>query len=693
MVEVLLLLGGNILGLNLYYKNKKQNKKQHLHALMSKGSPQFLTADEGVVKQVDTVAVKVKSPEEIQAMRYLNGNVGSIVLLVAGRAYPAAILPGIALAIYASLPIFTRTYTSVIKERKLKNDLLNGLVVTGTMATGYFLVTAIFTFVSNLGTVVVQKSKGYSEEMLKGVFDQKVSTVWLLRDGAELETPIEEVKINDVVIVHTGELIPLDGVIIKGAVTVDQHALTGESIPVEKAEGDKVLASTVVIAGYAQVEVKQTGQNTVVAKIENVLQGTSHFKTGIQLKGETWADKAAAPILGLGILMFPLQGAAVSTAVFNMSPGNGIRLSASAQTLTHIILAAQENILIKDGRVLEQLMEVDTVIFDKTGTLTEDEHVVSRILCANNGYSEQDILYFAAATEQKVSHPLARAIIEKAEASELTLPDVALSDSRYEVGMGVTATVNGKTTQVGSLSFMEKADISIPDQIKDDVQSAIDDGFSVVMVVIEAEIVGAIEIQAQLRPEVKQVIKSLREHGIKHMYILSGDQMEPTRQMAGMLELDGYFHNVSPEDKSNIIEKLQQEGKKVCFIGDGINDVIAMKKANASISLSGASTIATDVAQVILMSGTLSELDELFEIAHNLKEKLIMTITSYTTVVLVSFTSIVFLGAPPFVALVIQSIVNNTYGMSQALLPLKQLRDNKKKEYEKERKLLADKTS
>jgi len=696
VLEALFLIGGNLFGISLYYKNKKQPKKRHLHALMGSGSGSLaVSADDiGEVNAItESAKKKEKTKEEIAAMRVLNSNVGSVVLLVASRAYPILTLPGMALAVYGCLPIYKRTYLSVVKERKLKNDLLNGLVVTGTLGTGHFLVTALFTFVSNLGTVVVQKSKGYSEEMLKGVFDQKVSTVWLLRDGSEIETPIEEVTINDVVIVHTGELIPLDGIILKGAVTVDQHALTGESIPVEMAEGDKVLASTVVIAGYAQIKVTQTGENTVVAKIENVLQSTSHFKTGLQLKGETWADKAAAPILGLGVLLWPFQGAAVTTAVFNMSPGNGIRLSASAQTLTHIILAAQENILIKDGRVLEQLMEVDTVIFDKTGTLTEDEHAVSRILCANNDYSEDDILYFAAATEQKVSHPLARAIIEKAEALELSLPDVALSDSRYEVGMGVTATVNGKTTQVGSLSFMEKAGIAIPDEIKDDVQATISNGFSVVMVVVEAQIVGAIEIQAQLRPEVKQIIKSLRGHGIKHMYILSGDQLEPTRQMAEMLELDGYFHNVSPEDKSNIIEKLQGEGKTVCFIGDGINDVIAMKKANASISLSGASTIATDVAQVILMNGTLHELDDLFEIAHRLKSKLVMTITSYTTVVLVSFTSIMFFGAPPFVALVVQSLVNNTYGMSQALLPLKQLRDNKKKEYENERKLLAKKTS
>ena len=696
MIEALLLLGGNALGLGLYYKNKKKKKNKHLHALMNTGSSKLLTADDKAIEHTDIIKLedsREKTPEERQAMNFLNGNIGSVVLLLGSRFYPIAFLPGVALAVYACLPIYKRAYTSIFVERKLKNDILNGLVVTGSLATGHYLVTAVFTFISNLGTVVVQKSKGYSEEMLKGVFDQKVSKVWLLKDGIELETAIEEINSDDVVIVHTGELIPLDGNIVKGAITVDQHALTGESIPVEKGLDDKVLASTVVIAGYAWVKVTQTGQNTVVAKIENVLQGTSHFKTGIQLKGESWADKAAAPILGLGMTLWPLQGAAIATAVFNCSPGNGIRLSASAQTLTHIILAAQKNILIKDGRVLEQLMEVDTVVFDKTGTLTEDEHTVSRILCADNDYSEDDILFYAAATEQKVSHPLAKAIIEKAEAADFTLPDVALSNSRYEVGMGVTATVNNKITQVGSLSFMEKAGISIPDEIKEDVTAAIADGFSVVMVVIEGQIVGAIEIQAQLRPEVEQVISDLRERGIKNMYILSGDQLEPTRQMAKMLKLDGYFHNVSPEDKSNIIERLQNEGKKVCFIGDGINDVIAMKKANASISLSGASTIATDVAQVVLMNGSLLELDDLFEIAHNLKSKLVMTIVSYTSVVVVSFTSFVFLGAPPFVALIVQSIVNNTYGMSQALLPLKQLRDNKKKEYESEQKLLAKKAS
>jgi len=688
MIEALLLIGGNVLGVSLY-QIKLKRKKQI--ALRNKNNQKPIKASKPQKKNeaLEANSSKEKSEEEIRADRYLSANITSLVLFAISPIYPIAKLPGIALAVYSAFPIYQRATVSVVKERKLKNDLLNGLVVTGSLASGHYIISSLFTFISNLGTSVVLRSKSYSEEMLKGVFDQKVSKVWLLQDNTEIEMSIEKVKIDDVIIIHTGELVPLDGIILKGEVTVDQHTLTGESIPVEKSVDDKVLASTVVIAGYAQVKVTQTGQDTVVAKIENVLQNTSDFKTGIQLKGEQWADKAATPILFAGMAIMPINGIALSTAIFNCSPGNGIRLSASAQTLTHIILAAEKNILIKDGRVLEQLMEVDTVVFDKTGTLTKDEHEVSRILTVGNEYSENDILFYAAATEQKVNHPLAQAIIAKADEHDFTLPDIAQSDSKYQIGMGVTAHINDKTIQVGSLGFMEKANIPMPDEIKEDVQQAISGGFSVVMVAADAQIVGAIEIQAQIRPEARKIIKSLRQRGLENLYILSGDQMEPTRQMAGKLELDGYFHNVSPEDKSKIIEELQKEGKKVCFIGDGINDVIAMKKANVSISLSGASTIATDVAQVIFMNGTLSELDHLFEIAHTLKRRLVMTLTSYTTVVLVSFSSIVFLGAPPFIALIVQSIVNNTYGMTQALLPIAQLRNKKKLEYEEEKEKLV----
>ncbi len=683
MTEALVFLGSGTLGMGLTHHKRRNRRNSRVLVdktkRLQRGAGAELSLGNGARPQ---------SKAERQALNYFRGNSASLALFAVSFFYPLFRFPAIAFAVYACIPIYHRAFVSVFKDKKLKNDLLNGLVVTGTLATGHYFVTAMYTFISNLGSVLVQKSKGYSEEMLTGVFNRRISTVWALREAAELETPIEQIHIDDIIVIHTGELIPLDGTIVKGAITVDQHMLTGEAIPVDKTIDDAVFASTVVIAGYAWVKVTQTGQDTVVAKIENVLQGTSHFKTSLQLKGEQWADSAAAPILGLGILLWPFQGPGVTTAVFNCSPGNGIRLSASAQTLAHIILASQESILIKDGRVLEQLMEVDTVVFDKTGTLTEDKHEVTRVLCAGGDYTETDILFYAAATEQRVGHPLAKAIIAKAREDGIQLPELDRSDAKYEVGKGVSATVDGRLVRVGSLSFMEKSNLSVPDAIAADVREGIANGASVVMVVIDDHIVGAIEMQARLREEIAHVIAQLRQRGFEHLYILSGDQMEPTRQMARLLKLDGYFHNVSPQDKSSVIERLQREGKKVCFIGDGINDVIAMKKANVSISMRGASSIATDVAQVILMSGSLAEMEHLLELAQRLKKKLVMTITSYTTVVVVSFTSIVFLGAPPFVALIVQSLVNNTYGLTQALLPIKQLRDKKRRELEKERKAL-----
>lgn len=677
MPQVIALLAGAAVGGGF------RSQKEKLQDFLSARKKRLQSADDDGSVRV----VRKKSKEEKEAIKYLSGNVGALAFFAASSVYPCARIPGIALAVFSTFPIYRRSVpavTSLVKEREIKNDLLNGLVVTGTIVSQNFIITASYCFIANLGSLLVQKSKGYSEEMLQGVFNRKITNVWMLRDNSEVEMPIEQVGIDDVVVIHTGEWVPLDGKIIKGAVTVDQHMLTGESVPVEKTIDDPVYASTIVIAGHAWVKVTETGEDTVVAKIENVLQDTSHFKTGLQLKGENWADKAAAPILGLGLLLAPIQGLGVSTAVFNTSPGNGIRMSASAQTLAHIILASHESILIKDGRVLEQLMGVDTIVFDKTGTLTEDRFDVNRILVAHEDYSDTDILFFAAATEQRVGHPLAKAISDKAHEVGIVLPEMDRSDAKYEVGKGVSATVNGKKVQVGSLSFMEKSGLSIPGKIDNDVREGIANGCAVVMVVIDGEIVGAIEMQAQLRNEVKQVIANLRQRGMKNLYILSGDQLEPTRQMANILQLDGYFHNVSPEEKSNIIEQLQNEGKKVCFIGDGINDVIAMKKANVSISMTGASSIATDVAQVILMSGSLEEMDRLLELAHQLKRKLMLTITSYTTVCSVSLISIVFLGAPPFVALLTQSAISDTFGLTQAILPLKQLRDRKKRELEQE---------
>ncbi|MDM8563526.1 HAD-IC family P-type ATPase, partial [Candidatus Marithioploca araucensis] len=306
-------------------------------------------------------------------------------------------------------------------------------------------------------------------------------------------------------------------------------------------------------------------------------------------------------------------------AVLCNSFGNNITLLTSFGTFNHLTLASKQGILVKDGRALEMLNTVDTVLFDKTGTLTKEQPEIGKIVVCDE-YGEEQVLMYAAAAERKLTHPIAKAILQKAKESELTLPNI--EDSQYQIGYGITVNIENKLIRVGSGRFMQMTGFVLPKKIEEAMAYFHSQGHSLVMVAVNQKIIGAIEIQAAIRPEVKQIINELRQRGIKQIAIVSGDHKHPTQKLAKCLDIDDYFYDVLPENKAQIVEQLQQEGKVVCFIGDGINDSIAMKKANVSISLRGASSIATDIAQVILMDGSLSHLDQVFDISTGLDQNL-----------------------------------------------------------------------
>jgi Cu2+-exporting ATPase len=259
--------------------------------------------------------------------------------------------------------------------------------------------------------------------------------------------------------------------------------------------------------------------------------------------------------------------------------------------------------------------EIDTVLFDNTGTLTRERPEVGDIVTAY-GHTAEEVLLFAAAAERKFHHPIALAILHKAEELGLELP--ATDETEYKVGYGISVGVNGHLIRVGSRRFMEMEGIVIPDAIEKKLEAVHEDGDTMVMVAIDERLGGALELRAALRPEVKDIIKGLRERGIKHLAIISGDHEAPTKKLAEELGMDRYFAQVLPADKADYVERLQAEGRKVCFVGDGINDSIALKKANVSISLRGATTIATDTAHIVFLEQGLGKLCELRDIARNL---------------------------------------------------------------------------
>ncbi|HHB92555.1 MAG TPA: HAD family hydrolase, partial [Thioploca sp.] len=238
----------------------------------------------------------------------------------------------------------------------------------------------------------------------------------------------------------------------------------------------------------------------------------------------------------------------------------------------------------------------------------------------NDCYEENELLTYAAASEYKQSHPIAKAILQEANKRQLKLPTI--DDANYEVGYGIKVTTNDKKLiRVGSSRFMEIEGLDIPETMLDVMTYCQEHGHSLIMIAIDSQVVGAIELHATIRPEVKTIIKQLQQRNFS-IYIISGDHMEPTKQLAKELKIANYFAEVLPENKAKIIEKIQKEGKSVCFIGDGINDSIALKQADVSVSLTGASMIATDTAQILLLDKNLTQLNKLFDLAQELNTNL-----------------------------------------------------------------------
>ena len=307
--------------------------------------------------------------------------------------------------------------------------------------------------------------------------------------------------------------------------------------------------------------------------------------------------------------------------------GQEMKILAPLSILNYLNLASSQHILIKDGRALEALQDVDTVVFDKTGTLTiEQPHVAAIHPCGD--LSENELLIFAAAAEYKQTHPIARAIREYAKERQLTLPSI--QDTSIEIGYGLRVWLNDQLIRVGSARFMAMEGLTMPAKLEELKAYAHEHGYSVVYVAIDNHIEGAIELHATIRKEAKEVIQALRKRELD-LYIISGDHEKPTKRLARELGIEHYFAETLPENKAELISQLQQQGKSVCFIGDGINDAIALKKANVSISLRGASTVATDTAQIILMDQSLNQLNYLFDLAKDLNRN--MKINLITTIV------------------------------------------------------------
>ena len=612
------------------------------------------------------------SDAEKEVNHYFSVASTSLALATVGQlaAVPALTLLSVPISVYTFIPFIKEIYLDVknffIKKPRITMNIVDGLIMTGMLATGSFLAGAFMMTFLWLSQKLLIKAEDHAQKSLIDVFSERPSVVWLVKDDVEISMPFEDLKPGDIIAIHAGELIPADGIVTYGNATIDQRILTGESQPAEKGIGSKVFASTVVLAGQVQIRIEKAGEDTVAAQIGAILNRTADFTKTLEWEWREVVNRLAPLTLLAGIVTWPILGPAAAVSMLvAVNFGYSMRVVAPLTLLNFLNTSSKNSILIKDGRALEILKRIDTIVFDKTGTLTEEIPTVSQVYALGN-YSEQDILSFAAAAEYKQSHPVALAIIQEAKSRNLEIPKIG--DAHYEIGYGLKVKLEQQTIHVGSLRFMQLENFPVSDQIEQIQHESHLNGYSLICVAVDNEIVGIIELIPTIRPEAKQIISQLKKYNMS-LYIISGDHEKPTQKLAKELGIDNYFAEVLPEKKSDLVEKLQQEGKHVCFIGDGINDSIALKKANLSVSLQGASSVAQDSASIILMDGSLNQLTHLFEIAKDFEKNIGNSFVVSTIPTLVSIGGVLFLKMRVLGTLVLY-FTGLGLGVANSMLPL-----------------------
>ncbi|QTR45450.1 heavy metal translocating P-type ATPase [Thiothrix litoralis] len=555
--------------------------------------------------------------EAKQDNRYLLStglNAWAAVLL--GVIAPAWLILTVPFSLYLVRKPFQRAWHGVMHEGRVSVNVVDSAAVSIALLTGFWQVTAISLFLYATALKLLNRAKQKSRQQLSNMFTQTPATVWIQRGEVEAEIKLKNLQADDIVVVRSGEVIPVDGLILQGTGLVDQRALTGESQPAEKQVGDEVFACTLLLSGRVQIQVQSTGQQTVVARIGELLQKTAGYKNQHEFQAERFTDRSVVPTLLLSALALPVSGVSGTIGVLWSCFGYNMRITSPMSVMNFLRHASEQQILIKDGMALDTLPNIDTVVFDKTGTLTEEEPELYRIHIFAQ-YGETTMLAYAAAAEYRQTHPIARAILAAANKQELSLPGV--EDSYCKLGYGIEARIDGQTIQIGSARFMESSGIKIPETAWLMQTEAETSGHSIVMLAIGNVLAGAIELRPQIRTSAQQVIQALKAQGIRTC-IISGDRDLPTRRLSETLGIDQYFANTLPEQKAEIVQRLQAEGSTVCFVGDGINDAIALKQADISVSLSGATTAATDTAQIILMDADLIHLVTLTDMGRQFQQ-------------------------------------------------------------------------
>jgi Cd2+/Zn2+-exporting ATPase len=566
---------------------------------------------------------------------------------------PAAVIVAVFVAAYlAGGTLATRDALIDLRHRTVNVDLLMVVAAAGAASLGSWAEGAILLSLFSTSNALEHHALDRTRSAVRALMDLSPQQARVVRDGRMTMIPVEELSVGDVVIVHPGEKIPADAEIVSGTSAVDQAAITGESIPVEKVIGDGVCAGTINGHGALEARVTKLSTETTLARIVRLVEEAREQKSKLERFADAFEGRYAVFVILFSIVVWVvpmLFGVGFGDAFYRamtllvvMSPC-ALVISTPAATLSALANAARRGVLVKGGFALEMLSDVDIVAFDKTGTLTMGRPRLTD-LTTHNATSSDEMLGRIAAAEQLSEHPIARAIVGAAQERNIALPSADHLEAH--VGMGITATVDGSLIAIGNDRLFAKLGVDVPQAVIEQANALRQEGKTSMLAGDRTGVHAVFAVEDSLRPEALATIQALKKAGIKRTVMLSGDSERVARAIANRLGIDDVRADLMPDEKVLAINELKREGQ-VAMIGDGVNDAPALATADVGIAMGAAgSDVALETAEVVLMADDLAKLPGTIELSHAMKRTIRVNLGFALSVIAILATTNLVRGIP-----------------------------------------------
>lgn len=495
-------------------------------------------------------------------------------------------------------PVLRDVVQAALRKQVTSHTLMT-VGVIAAVAIGEWTTAALIIFFMRFANWLEGLTTGRSRQALQRLVSLQPAIARVLRDGREIDVPVAEVAVGEVVVVRPGERIPVDGKVVDGHAPVNQAPITGESVPLDKAPGDNVFAATIAQAGFLRIQATKAAADTTFARMVRLVEEAESQKAPVQRFADRFSTYYLPTVLLVALATFIISGQVLNAvAVLVVACACAIALATPVVVLASVGNAAQSGLLIKGGIALEQLARVDTLVMDKTGTLTHGQPRVTAIIPVE-GVAEGDLLRAVASVEARSEHPLAKAIA--LAAGERGIEPLELDTFEPLPGRGLRGKLHGRTWAIGNRRLLSGRGIALETGYESQAWALEAAGKTVFFALEEDKLAGLIAVADTIRPEVQAALVELKQLGIKRLLILTGDNERVAQAIAGELGLD-YRADLLPEDKIAVVKTLQQEGAVVMMVGDGINDAPALAQADVGVAMGEAGTdVAMEAADVALM--------------------------------------------------------------------------------------------